>query len=297
MARLLASGRPLPLAAAAAAAARRRGRRRLGAAAGGGSADAYEVLGVPRDASPEDVKAAYAPGEGGGPSAPRAEGGGEALRRRGGGLRGVVRSRRGAAPSTAAAAEAPRVASVAPAPPTAAAASLASTPAARLLRQRPGASSGTSSTAPPWASRRTGPALRQRRRWRARGRLPVGSEVRVLSDRAAVLGACRACGLDASRDELRVRALGRPAVGVDAGDRTAKVRLDGAAGDVWLAARALVGVGRRGAAGTPRGGAGTVQMKQDVVSLPDGRRAVRVTRTTRAHDGAVSEEVTEIPME
>lgn len=133
------------------------------------------------------------------------------------------------------------------------------------------------------------------------GVLRAGVGVRVLPDAAAVLGACRACGIDATNDALRVRALGRPGrvVRTDARDQTVKVRVDGV-GEVWLGARA-VRVLESGRGGGPFGGFRTVDssvisMRQELVTLPDGRTVMRVRRVVRGPDGSVREEVGDVPL-
>lgn len=137
--------------------------------------------------------------------------------------------------------------------------------------------------------------------------LHVGMEVRVLPDAGRVLGACRQSGIDSAHDSLRMRSLGKQGriIKVDLGDQSVKVTVKGA-GDVWLgegAVRTLEGAGASefssafGDFGNLGGnfGASNVVQRQEVVTLPDGRRVLRSTRQQRMPDGSLREETTEMP--
>lgn len=140
--------------------------------------------------------------------------------------------------------------------------------------------------------------------------LQTGMTVQVLTDAHAVVRACRESGIDGTNDHLRRRALGRRGriMKVDHSDQTVKVRVDGV-GDVWLGVRAvqsLSGVASAspfdssfgGFPGTMGGGSGrVVQMKQEMVRRPDGRTAMRVTRTIQLPDGSFSNETSETIVE
>lgn len=140
--------------------------------------------------------------------------------------------------------------------------------------------------------------------------LQTGMTVQVLPDAHAVVRACRESGIDGTHDHLRRRALGRQGriVKVDHSDQTVKVRVDGV-GDVWFGVRAvqsLSGVASaspfdlsfRGFPGTMGAGSGrVVQMKQEMVRRPDGRTAMRITRTIQLPDGSFSNETSETIVE
>jgi len=140
--------------------------------------------------------------------------------------------------------------------------------------------------------------------------LQTGMTVQVLTDAHSVVQACRECGIDGTHDHLRKRALGRQGhiVKVDHSDQTVKVRIDGA-GDVWFGARAVQNLSGaasvnpfdspfRGFPGTMGAGSGrVVRMKQEMVRRPDGRMAMRITRTIQMPDGSVSNKTSETIVE
>lgn len=146
----------------------------------------------------------------------------------------------------------------------------------------------------------------------ALGTLQVGQEVAVLKEGGAVIRACREAGIDAENDALRKRCLGKigKIVKADPKDQTVKVSIAGV-GDVWFSAKAVRPMHRGGgdmpgfqtgpfsAFGSMGAGAGpgTVTMRQEVVVRPDGSRVMRVTRTTRGPDGKSKQEVFETPMQ
>lgn len=143
--------------------------------------------------------------------------------------------------------------------------------------------------------------------------LQVGMDAQVLSEAGAVLAACRRSGIDSANDGLRIRSLGKNGriIKVDPKDQSVKVTIDGV-GDVWFGANAVRPLGGSGArtaspfsgfgnlggfGGSDVFGGGVVQMKQEVVTLPDGRRVVRVTRVQRGPDGSLREEISEAPIQ
>lgn len=143
----------------------------------------------------------------------------------------------------------------------------------------------------------------------AQVQLQVGMEVKVLSDYAQVLKACRQSGIDSTNDTKRRQALGHVAkiIKVDPRDNSIKLRFNDL-GDVWFGAKAVQHSGTPransfggmqdffGTLGSPRGGGGTFQqVQQQVVTLPNGRRVLRVTRRIRMPDGSVKEEVIDSP--
>mmetsp|Transcript_83496 Transcript_83496/g.239868 ORF Transcript_83496/g.239868 Transcript_83496/m.239868 type:complete len:375 (+) Transcript_83496:29-1153(+) len=146
------------------------------------------------------------------------------------------------------------------------------------------------------------------------GVLRAGDEVQVIAEYAAVLRACRRAGIDSSNDALRAKCLGKSGkiIKVDTKDQTVKVSVPNV-GDVWLSAQSVRPVrqggggrpgggdpfaafGNFGAGAGPPGGGGVVQMRQEVVTLPDGTRVMRVTRVVRGPDGSTKTEVYETPL-
>jgi len=147
--------------------------------------------------------------------------------------------------------------------------------------------------------------------------LQVGMEVQVLADEAAVLRACRQSGIGSTNDALRRRGLGRSGriLKVDPRDQSVKIQIP-RVGDVWFGAQAVRQMARsRGRAGADpffggfgggfgglggfggAAGGGAVTMRQEMVTLPDGRRVLRVTRSMRNPDGSLHEEVMETPLQ
>jgi len=134
--------------------------------------------------------------------------------------------------------------------------------------------------------------------------LQAGMQVHVLSDAGAVLRACRDSNIDSTNDPLRMRSLGKRGriIKVDPRDESVKVEVSGV-GSVWFGAGAVRRAGGAGCAplaGSFGGLGGTqggiVQMRQEMVTLPDGRRAIRVTRVLRRPDGSTHQEVSETPV-
>jgi len=136
--------------------------------------------------------------------------------------------------------------------------------------------------------------------------LQVGMQVQVLPDAAVVLRACRASRIDTTNDAMRRTALGKPGriVKVDPRDHSVKVQVEGV-GNVWFGAGAVhpISGGSHGMGGfggfAGLGGfssGSTVQMKQEMVTLSDGRRAVRVTRIIRQRDGSYHHETVVTPL-
>lgn len=140
----------------------------------------------------------------------------------------------------------------------------------------------------------------------------VGAEAAVLQDIGQVLAACRKLGIDSTNDAKRRQSLGRKGrvIKVDPKDRSVKLYVDGV-GEVWFGADALRPLG---AQGFPRGPAGfgfshsrssvgggmhggTQEIRQEMVTTPDGRRVLRITRRTRLSDGSIREEVSEAPVQ
>eukprot|EP00930_Biecheleria_cincta_P001550 TRINITY_DN102686_c0_g1_i1.p1 TRINITY_DN102686_c0_g1~~TRINITY_DN102686_c0_g1_i1.p1 ORF type:complete len:335 (+),score=61.78 TRINITY_DN102686_c0_g1_i1:108-1112(+) len=142
--------------------------------------------------------------------------------------------------------------------------------------------------------------------------LRVGAEAAVLQDAAVVLAACRRSGIDSTNDAKRRQSLGRKGrvVKVDPKDNSVKVNVDGV-GEVWFGADAVRPLGAQGFPGGlggfgfshPRssfgGGAhgGVQEIRQEMVTTPDGRRVLRITRRTRLSDGSIREEVSEAPVQ
>jgi len=145
--------------------------------------------------------------------------------------------------------------------------------------------------------------------------LQVGTEVQVLSDRQSVLAACRKCGIDNTNDDLRVRCLGKHGriIKTDSRDQSVKIKVEDV-GDVWLGAAGVRPVGGPGSPGNAQffegfGGSfggfggeglspgGVVQMRQEIVTKPNGQRVVRVTRVVRGSDNSLREEVSESPLQ
>mmetsp|Transcript_15375 Transcript_15375/g.23075 ORF Transcript_15375/g.23075 Transcript_15375/m.23075 type:complete len:313 (-) Transcript_15375:153-1091(-) len=142
--------------------------------------------------------------------------------------------------------------------------------------------------------------------------LQAGMDVRVLSDAKSVLKACRSSDIDSTFDALRTRSLGKRGriLKVDPRDQSVKVAVEGV-GNVWFGAGAVrrIGGGGFGANfganlgdfggfgmfGNSAGGS-VVQMKQEMITLPDGRRAIRVTRVVQQPDGSFHQETSETPL-
>lgn len=140
--------------------------------------------------------------------------------------------------------------------------------------------------------------------------IKVGTEVRVQGNKAAVLRACRESGIDTTNDTQRRRALGNVGVvlKVDPSDQSVKVKVKGV-GDVWFGLRAVKptqsaamagfsgfeqafnmhGGGFGGGMGSP----GATQIRQEMVQRPDGKRVIRVTTVRRMPDGTAREDVME----
>lgn len=141
--------------------------------------------------------------------------------------------------------------------------------------------------------------------------LKVGSEVRINGEANLVLEACRQSGIDSTNDAKRRRCLGKKGkiIKVDPKDQSVKVSVPGV-GDVWFGSRAVQLLQREGHPfgdpfshafrGMPGGGGAasgaSVSTTQEIVQRPDGKRVIRVTRTTRTADGQVRQEVTETEM-
>lgn len=137
--------------------------------------------------------------------------------------------------------------------------------------------------------------------------LQVGMQVQVLPDAGRVLGACRQSGIDSTYDSLRMSLLGKQGriIKVDPQDRSVKVKVIGT-GDVWFGKGAVTPVGGTGGTdfssafggfglGGPAMGGSSIVQRQEVVTLPDGRRVVRNTRVMRMPDGSLHEDTTEMP--
>eukprot|EP00747_Dinoflagellata_sp_TGD_P165495 gnl/TRDRNA2_/TRDRNA2_186824_c0_seq1.p1 gnl/TRDRNA2_/TRDRNA2_186824_c0~~gnl/TRDRNA2_/TRDRNA2_186824_c0_seq1.p1 ORF type:complete len:321 (+),score=69.47 gnl/TRDRNA2_/TRDRNA2_186824_c0_seq1:40-1002(+) len=142
--------------------------------------------------------------------------------------------------------------------------------------------------------------------------LRAGMDVQVINNAAAVHSASRRCGIDSTNDGLRSRALGRRGriVKVDPSDQTAKVKVQDL-GDIWFGAGALRPLAGAGASSSQSfgnfgsmpggafggGGPGMVQVRQEMVTLQDGRKAIRVTRVQRMPDGSLQEETSVTPIQ
>merc|ERR1712136_335013 len=112
--------------------------------------------------------------------------------------------------------------------------------------------------------------------------LQVGMSVRVVPDVGVIHAASRRSGVDGTNDAFRSRCAGRAGriTKVDPRDQTAKVNVTGV-GDVWFGAEAL----QTDSAFSQFGSGEAVQVQQEMVTLANGRTAVKVTRTTRNSDG------------
>eukprot|EP00933_Yihiella_yeosuensis_P042104 TRINITY_DN36609_c0_g1_i1.p1 TRINITY_DN36609_c0_g1~~TRINITY_DN36609_c0_g1_i1.p1 ORF type:complete len:346 (+),score=59.27 TRINITY_DN36609_c0_g1_i1:753-1790(+) len=148
----------------------------------------------------------------------------------------------------------------------------------------------------------------------APAQLSVGMDVKVQEDFAQVLAACRKCGIDSTNDAKRRRCLGKKGriVKVDPKDQSVKLKVDGV-GDVWFGSEAVrpPGGGIRPGGGFPSfnlgnfGGAGfggmssggVQEIRQEIVTTPDGKRVLRVTQRIRMPDGSVREDVSESQMQ
>eukprot|EP00931_Biecheleriopsis_adriatica_P046686 TRINITY_DN26832_c0_g1_i1.p1 TRINITY_DN26832_c0_g1~~TRINITY_DN26832_c0_g1_i1.p1 ORF type:complete len:412 (-),score=103.61 TRINITY_DN26832_c0_g1_i1:193-1428(-) len=139
--------------------------------------------------------------------------------------------------------------------------------------------------------------------------LRVGMEVTVLRDFGQVLAACRRSGIDSTNDAKRRQALGKKGriIKVDPEDHSVKLQIAGV-GDVWFGAGAVQPIGQAGGFpggfpgfhfGAPGGGGagGLQEIRQEMVTTPDGRRVLRITRRVRQADGSMREEVTEAPLQ
>lgn len=137
--------------------------------------------------------------------------------------------------------------------------------------------------------------------------LRQGMEVQVRPDQRTVLEACRRCGIDSTNDMQRLRSLGRRAivVKVDPADKSVKLEVEGV-GQVWFGAQAVTPKMRQpgpsaGAGAFPGanfnfnvgGGQQVLSMHQERVRLPDGRIVTRVTRRVVRPDSTVATEVFE----
>lgn len=140
----------------------------------------------------------------------------------------------------------------------------------------------------------------------------VGAEAVVLQDIGQVLAACRKSGIDSTNDAKRRQSLGRTGrvIKVDPKDRSVKLYVHGV-GEIWFGADALRPLGAQGFPGglggfsfshsrSSVGGGmhgGTQEIRQEMVTTPDGRRVLRITRRTRLSDGSIREEVSEAPVQ
>lgn len=142
--------------------------------------------------------------------------------------------------------------------------------------------------------------------------LRAGAEAAVLQDVALVLAACRRSGIDSTNDAKRRQSLGRKGrvIKVDPKDNSVKLYVDGV-GEIWFGADAVRSLGAQGfpgglgafgfshSRGSVGGGTngGMQEIRQEMVTTPDGRRVLRITRRTRLSDGSIREEVSEAPVQ
>mmetsp|Transcript_57556 Transcript_57556/g.106334 ORF Transcript_57556/g.106334 Transcript_57556/m.106334 type:complete len:357 (+) Transcript_57556:90-1160(+) len=144
------------------------------------------------------------------------------------------------------------------------------------------------------------------------GVMTVGSEVRVSTDLHAIHSASRRSQIDSTFDSKRQAAAGKrgKVLKVDPKDQTVKVDVAGV-GQVWFGRDAVtpISVGPTGPGGPSmfnmygggnnfsarRGGVtfNAVTRKQEVVTLPNGKRKLRVTELVQMPDGSIQEQVKE----
>eukprot|EP00746_Dinoflagellata_sp_MGD_P009407 gnl/MRDRNA2_/MRDRNA2_119125_c0_seq1.p1 gnl/MRDRNA2_/MRDRNA2_119125_c0~~gnl/MRDRNA2_/MRDRNA2_119125_c0_seq1.p1 ORF type:complete len:350 (+),score=75.80 gnl/MRDRNA2_/MRDRNA2_119125_c0_seq1:71-1120(+) len=135
-----------------------------------------------------------------------------------------------------------------------------------------------------------------------------GIQVQI-RDGKTVKNASRASGISSENDHLRDAAVGRigKVLKVDSSDRTAKVDVEGL-GAVWFGAAALQPVEvvdanpqqgfEQGFAPNFGGGGRNMEVKQEILQKPGGRMAIRITKIYRNGQGAVvKEEVQEVDMQ
>jgi len=141
--------------------------------------------------------------------------------------------------------------------------------------------------------------------------LSVGSEVRISKDVHAIHSASRRSRIDSTFDNQRQTSAGKRGhvLKVDPQDQTVKVQVVGV-GPVWFGKDAVtpLAVGAGPAGGTPfniplygafggmPGGMGnikTMNRKQEVITLPNGKRKLRITDRIQMPDGSMQEQVSE----
>mmetsp|Transcript_78699 Transcript_78699/g.163679 ORF Transcript_78699/g.163679 Transcript_78699/m.163679 type:complete len:405 (-) Transcript_78699:198-1412(-) len=155
-----------------------------------------------------------------------------------------------------------------------------------------------------------------------------GQEVRIVGQEHLIRKASRECGIDSEFDAKRSLCVGKKGkiIKVDPSDKTIKVNVPGV-GDVWFGEKAVLPMsGARFGGGNPMEGIGnlnmgifgpgfggmdmqgqqpgrfygsgqTATMKQEVVTNSKGQRVARVTRTIRTPDGRTRDEVFDTPLE